>query len=116
VRDIIVLVTATGIAGTVVWRMTAGPAGAPRPRLRHRVRFEESFEVTALPVTDAGPGFGPAGPAFAFEETVADPPHRVWSAVRLVVLILSLAGIGAGAIWAVAHLVNQALANKLTGS
>jgi hypothetical protein len=115
VRDIIVLVAATGIAGTVVWRMTAGPTGGPRARLRSRVRFEDSLEVTGLPVVDAGAVNAPTGPAFAFEETVAEPPHRVWSAVRLVLLIAGVAGIGAAAIWAVAHFVNQALANKLTG-
>ena len=109
------LVAATGIAGGVVWRLTTGSTASLRPRIRERpVRFEETFEVTALPVMEAPAGVVPAGPAFAFEETTAEPPHRVWSAVRLVVLILGLAGIGAASLWAIGHMVNQALANKLT--
>lgn len=111
--EVIVLLAATGIAGSVVWRLTAGPAATLRPRLRpRRVRFEETLEVTALPLAD-GVSLGQSG--FAFEETVVEPPRRAWSALRLVGLILTVAGAGAGAIWLVAHFVNQALESRLTG-
>jgi len=113
VKDVVVLLLAAGIAGGVVWRLTFGPSAGARPRgRRQRVRFEDAFEVTALPVTD--PSIPLAASAIAFAPTPAEPPHRVWSAVRLVILVMSLAGLGAGAVWVVAHFVNQALANRLT--
>jgi hypothetical protein len=113
VKELVVLLLATGIAGAVVWRLTLGPSGLPRGRRqRNRVRFEDAFEVTALPVTDAGIPL--AASSIAFQPTPVEPPRRGWSVVRLVVLVAGLAGIGAGAVWVVAHFVNQALASRLT--
>jgi hypothetical protein len=110
-QDVIVLVLAAGIAGGVVWRLSAGPTGISRPR--RRVRFDETLEVTSLPITEGGISL--ASSSIAFEESPADPPHRTWSAVRLALLILVIAGIGAGTIWAIAHFLNEALASRLTG-
>jgi hypothetical protein len=115
VKDVIILTTAAGIAGGIVWRLTAGAGASLRPRVHRPVRFEESFEVTALPVVEAGYGVT-AGASLAFEESAAEPSRPVWSAVRLVLLILGLAGIGAAGIYTVAHFVNKALADKLTGT
>ena len=106
------LVLAAGIAGGVVWRLSAGPTAISRPR--RRVRFDETLEVTSLPIAEGGISL--ASSSIAFEESPADPPHRTWSAVRLILLILVVAGIGAGTIWAIAHFVNEALASRLTGT
>ena len=108
-RDVIVLVLAAGIAGGLVWWLTAGPSGGVT-RARRRVRFDETLEVTALPLADvAGTG------AIAFEESPAEPPRRTWSVVRLVALILAVAGLGATAVYAVGHFLRLALDSKLAG-
>jgi hypothetical protein len=112
-RDVIVLVLAAGIAGTVVWRLSGGPSMGLSGS-RRRVRFDETLEVTSLPVVEGG--FPLGSTSIAFEESPAEPPHRTWSVVRLVLLILVIAGIGAGTIWGIAHFVNEALASRLTGS
>ncbi|MDQ3643339.1 MAG: hypothetical protein M3450_18195 [Actinomycetota bacterium] len=112
-QDIFVLIGAAGIAGSIVWKLTAGTGASIRPRGRRPVRFEDAFEVTALPVSPARVGVGP--PALAFRETASEPARPVWSAIRLIVLIASVAAIGAAGIYFVVHFVNQALANRLTG-
>ncbi|MEX2458243.1 MAG: hypothetical protein WD770_04595, partial [Actinomycetota bacterium] len=98
--------------GGVVWRLSAGPAGISRPR--RRVRFDETLEVTSLPVVEGGISL--ASSSIAFEESPADPSHRTWSAFRLVLLIVAVAGIGAGTIWVIARFLNEALASRLTGT
>lgn len=109
-RDVIVLMLAAGIAGGLVWRLSAGPGGS-LPRTRRRVRFDETLEVTAIPLLDAGVTSG----SIAFEESPVDPPRRTWAAVRLVLLIVTVAGIGATLIYAVGHFVRLALDSKLAG-
>lgn len=103
------LVVATGIAGGLVWKLSAGSGGLGLPR-PHRVRFDESLEITSIPMLE--PDMAGTG-AIAFEERPAEPPHRTWSIVRLVVLIAGLAGIGAGTIWAAVHFLNLALAERI---
>ncbi len=108
-RDAFVLVFAAGVAGAVVWRLTAGEFGLPR-LIRRRPRFDDTFEVAATPAVLAR---APADGLSFDDRGTAEPAHRVWSLFRLVVMIAVVSAAGAAIIWTIGQLVNVAIAQRL---